>query len=161
MRSFRDGDTIDVEPWRAAAFPVVRDLVVDRSAFDRIIQSGGYVSVPTGAAPEATPPPCPRPSPTRPSSTPSASARGVRGRLPQRLGDALHLAKINHLGVLPQGAPSARPGSWTWSPDGRRGLRRLHPDRRMRHRLPQGIPLMSITAMNKEWLRANRKVARG
>ena len=51
MRSFTDGDTITIEPWRAEAFPVVRDLVVDRSAFDRIIQSGGYISVNTGAAP--------------------------------------------------------------------------------------------------------------
>ena len=53
MRRFKDGDTIVIEPWRAAAFPVVKDLVVDRSAFDRIIQAGGYVSVNTGQAPEA------------------------------------------------------------------------------------------------------------
>src|ERR1044071_7804609 len=53
MRSFSDGDTITVEPWRAAAFPVIKDLVVDRSAFDRIIQQGGYISVNTGAAPAA------------------------------------------------------------------------------------------------------------
>lgn len=53
MRSFKDGDTIVIEPWRASAFPVVRDLVVDRSAFDRIIDAGGYVSVNTGNAPDA------------------------------------------------------------------------------------------------------------
>lgn len=53
MRRFHDGDTIMIEPWRAKAFPIIRDLVVDRSAFDRIIQSGGYVSVNTGNAPEA------------------------------------------------------------------------------------------------------------
>ncbi len=53
MREFRDGDEIVVEPWRADAFPVIKDLVVDRSAFDRIIQAGGYISVGTGAAPEA------------------------------------------------------------------------------------------------------------
>ncbi|MFZ9889889.1 MAG: succinate dehydrogenase/fumarate reductase iron-sulfur subunit, partial [Myxococcota bacterium] len=53
MRRFQDGDTIVIEPWRARAFPVVRDLVVDRSAFDRIIAAGGYVSVNTGAAPDA------------------------------------------------------------------------------------------------------------
>src|SRR5882724_11224017 len=52
MRSFKDGDEITIEPWRAAAFPVVRDLIVDRSAFDRVIQAGGYVSVRAGAAPE-------------------------------------------------------------------------------------------------------------
>src|SRR3546814_15304496 len=53
MRSFKDGDTITVEPWRADPFPVLKDLVVDRSAFDRIIASGGYISVNTGSAPEA------------------------------------------------------------------------------------------------------------
>ena len=53
MRKFKDGDTITIEPWRARAFPVLRDLAVDRSAFDRIIQSGGFVSVNTGSAPEA------------------------------------------------------------------------------------------------------------
>src|SRR6202012_496775 len=53
MRHFKDGDVIDVEPWRAAAFPVIKDLVVDRSAFDRIIQAGGYISVNTGNAVDA------------------------------------------------------------------------------------------------------------
>ena len=53
MRSFSDGETITIEPWRSTAFPVLKDLVVDRSAFDRIIQQGGYISVNTGAAPEA------------------------------------------------------------------------------------------------------------
>src|SRR3712207_2149612 len=60
MRSFKDGDTIDVEPWRATAFPVIKDLAVDRRAFDRIIQAGGYISVPTGTAPEAHPVPAPQ-----------------------------------------------------------------------------------------------------
>tara|TARA_Y100000758_G_C15989072_1_gene399814 strand:- start:527 stop:1000 length:474 start_codon:yes stop_codon:yes gene_type:complete len=53
MRSFKDGDTLVVEPWRAKSFPVIKDLVVDRTAFDRIIESGGYVSVKTGGAPDA------------------------------------------------------------------------------------------------------------
>src|SRR6201993_2832777 len=53
MRFFKDGDSITLEPWRARAFPVVRDLIVDRSAFDRIIQAGGYISAPTGGAPDA------------------------------------------------------------------------------------------------------------
>ena len=52
MRHFKNGDTITIEPWRAKAFPVIKDLVVDRSSFDRIIQSGGYVSVNTGSAPD-------------------------------------------------------------------------------------------------------------
>ncbi len=60
MRSFNDGDTITIEPWRSDAFPVVRDLIVDRSAFDRIIQSGGFISANTGSAPEANSVPAPR-----------------------------------------------------------------------------------------------------
>ncbi|MEK7833376.1 MAG: succinate dehydrogenase/fumarate reductase iron-sulfur subunit, partial [Acidobacteriota bacterium] len=60
MRSFKDGDTITIEPWRAAPFPVIKDLVVDRSSFDRIIQSGGYVSVSTGGAPDGNAIPIPK-----------------------------------------------------------------------------------------------------
>src|SRR5690606_22550084 len=61
MRSFRDGQTITIEPWRAKAFPVIRDLVVDRSALDRIIAAGGYISVSTGSAPDANSIPIPKP----------------------------------------------------------------------------------------------------
>lgn len=83
MRSFSDGDTIDVEPWRASAFPVIKDLVVDRSALDRIIQAGGYIRAPTGSAWRRTPRRCPSPTPTSPSSTPSASGAGrVSPRVP-------------------------------------------------------------------------------
>src|SRR6266498_833322 len=60
MRHFRDGDTIYIEPWRAQAFPVLKDLIVDRNAFDRIIQAGGYISVATGTAPEANTLPVPK-----------------------------------------------------------------------------------------------------
>ena len=60
MRSFSDGETITIEPWRAKAFPVVKDLVVNRSAFDRIIQAGGYVSVNTGGVPDANEIPIPK-----------------------------------------------------------------------------------------------------
>ena len=62
MRTFRTGDTIVVEPWRAAAFPLIKDLVVNRSAFDRIVESGGYISVNTGSAPEANALPVPKPA---------------------------------------------------------------------------------------------------
>src|SRR4051794_30887846 len=64
MRHFRDGDTIYIEPWRAQAFPIIKDLVVDRSAFDRIVQAGGYISVATGTAPEANSTPVPKRMPT-------------------------------------------------------------------------------------------------
>src|SRR5438128_5509104 len=62
MRHFKDGDVLWLEPWRARAFPVLRDLVVDRAAFDRIIAAGGYISVPTGSAPEGNTIPVPKPA---------------------------------------------------------------------------------------------------
>ncbi|HUO85359.1 MAG TPA: succinate dehydrogenase/fumarate reductase iron-sulfur subunit, partial [Thermoanaerobaculia bacterium] len=65
MRHFKDGDVIRIEPWRARAFPVLRDLVVDRGSFDRIVQAGGYVSVSTGSAPEANLTPVPKPTQER------------------------------------------------------------------------------------------------
>lgn len=74
MRAFRDGDVIDVEPWRAKAFPVLKDLVVDRSAFDRVIQAGGYITAPTGAAPDAHSTPVAQPVATPRSKTRPASA---------------------------------------------------------------------------------------
>jgi len=60
MRTFKDGDTLLIEPWRAKAFPIIKDLIVDRSAFDRIVQAGGYISVSTGAAPDANGIPVPK-----------------------------------------------------------------------------------------------------
>jgi len=65
LRHFRDGETITVEPWRSTAFPVLKDLVVDRSALDRIIAAGGYISAPTGSAPEAAAIPVPKPNADR------------------------------------------------------------------------------------------------
>ena len=87
MRRFKDGETITVEPWRAAAFPVVKDLVVDRSAFDRVIAAGGYVSVNCGGAPMATRFSSRRPSPTSRWIPPPASAAArasPRARTPRR-----------------------------------------------------------------------------
>jgi succinate dehydrogenase/fumarate reductase-like Fe-S protein len=83
MRSFRDGDVIDVEPWRAKPFPVLKDLVVDRSALDRIIQAGGYISAPTGARRMPTPRWSPRPLPTA-HSTPLYASDAVPAWPPAR-----------------------------------------------------------------------------
>ncbi|GAA3073197.1 hypothetical protein GCM10020254_16280 [Streptomyces goshikiensis] len=142
MRSFADGDTIDVEPWRASAFPVVKDLVVDRSAFDRIIQAGGYITAPTGAAPEAHATPVPKPAADHAFEHAECIGCGACvAACPNGSAMLFTSAKINHLNVLPQGLARARiPGPRHGGHDGRRGLRRLHPDRRMRHGLPQGHP---------------------
>ncbi|CAM5345203.1 succinate dehydrogenase [Streptomyces badius] len=140
MRSFADGDTIDIEPWRASAFPVIKDLVVDRSSFDRIIQSGGYISAPTGTAPDAHATPVPKPDAELAFENAECIGCGACvAACPNGSAMLFTAAKVNHLNVLPQGAPereNPRPGHG--GPDGRGGLRRLHSDRRMRHGLPQG-----------------------
>ena len=106
MRSFKDGDDIVVEPWRAAAFPVIRDLVVNRSALDRIIASGGYVSVNTGSAPDGNAIPVPKTAAD--TSMDAAACIGCGACVaacPNGSASLFTAAKISHLGVLPQGQP--------------------------------------------------------
>ncbi len=106
MRSFADGDTITVEPWRADAFPIVRDLVVDRSAFDRIIQAGGFVSVNTGAAPEAHTHFVPKPKADRAFEAAKCIGCGACVAACPNASAMLFLgAKVTHLGEMPQGQP--------------------------------------------------------
>ncbi|MGE9807777.1 MULTISPECIES: succinate dehydrogenase/fumarate reductase iron-sulfur subunit [unclassified Janibacter] len=104
MRSFKDGDTITVEPWRADAFPVIKDLVVDRGAFDRIIQAGGYISVNTGAAPDAHAAPVPKVKADRAFDTATCIGCGACvAACPNASGMLFLGAKVTHLGELPQG----------------------------------------------------------
>jgi succinate dehydrogenase / fumarate reductase iron-sulfur subunit len=106
MRSFKDGDTITVEPWRAKAFPVVRDLVVDRGAFDRIIQAGGYISAPTGTAPDAHANPIPKPDADRAFDAATCIGCGACvAACPNASSMLFTAAKVTHLGMLPQGQP--------------------------------------------------------
>lgn len=106
MRHFRDGDTIDVEPWRAAAFPVVKDLVVDRSAFDRIIGAGGYITAPTGSAPEAHATPVPKPvADTAFEHAECIGCGACVAACPNGSGMLFTAAKVTHLGLMPQGQP--------------------------------------------------------
>ena len=106
MRSFSDGDTIDVEPWRAKAFPVIKDLYVDRSAFDRIIQAGGYISAPTGTAPDAHATPVPKADADRAFSSATCIQCGACvAACPNASAMLFTGAKVVHLGSLPQGQP--------------------------------------------------------
>ncbi|GGD23942.1 succinate dehydrogenase/fumarate reductase iron-sulfur subunit [Nocardioides daphniae] len=106
MRSFKDGDTITIEPWRADPFPVIKDLVVDRSAFDRIIQSGGFISANTGSAPEANSVPAPRDKAMRAFNVATCIGCGACVAACPNGSASLFLgAKITHLGELPQGQP--------------------------------------------------------
>jgi succinate dehydrogenase / fumarate reductase, iron-sulfur subunit len=104
MRSFTDGETITIEPWRAQAFPPVRDLIVDRSAFDRVIQAGGYISVNTGAAPEANNLQVRKEKADRAFDTATCIGCGACvAACPNASGMLFLGAKITHLGELPQG----------------------------------------------------------
>jgi succinate dehydrogenase / fumarate reductase iron-sulfur subunit len=106
MRHFNDGDEIRIEPWRSRAFPVIKDLVVDRSAFDKIIQAGGFISVNTGSAPDANLTPVPKPIADR--SMDAAECIGCGACVAQCPNGAAQLftsAKVSHLGLLPQGQP--------------------------------------------------------
>jgi len=106
MRKFSDGDSITIEPWRATAIPVIRDLVVDRSPLDRIVEAGGYVSVNTGAAPDANAIPVPKAAAE--ASMDAASCIGCAACIaacPNSAGNLFTAAKINHLSLLPQGQP--------------------------------------------------------
>jgi succinate dehydrogenase / fumarate reductase iron-sulfur subunit len=106
MRHFNDGDEVIVEPWRSRALPVFKDLIVDRSPLDRIIQAGGYISINTGSAPEANMIPIPKPVQER--SMDAAECIQCGACVAQCPNGAAHLftsAKVAHLGLLPQGQP--------------------------------------------------------
>ncbi len=106
MRTFSDGDVIDIEPWRAGAFPVVKDLVVDRGALDRIIAAGGYISAPTGSAPEANNLPVPKENADHAFEAATCIGCGACvAACPNGSAMLFTAAKITHLGLLPQGQP--------------------------------------------------------
>jgi succinate dehydrogenase / fumarate reductase, iron-sulfur subunit len=106
MRKFDDGATIVVEPWRAAAFPILRDLIVDRSALDRIVEAGGFISAPTGSAPEANLTLVPKEAAD--AAMDAAACIGCAACVaacPNGAAQLFTAAKVAHLGLLPQGQP--------------------------------------------------------
>lgn len=106
MRSFKDGDTITIEPFRAGSFPVIKDLVVDRSAFDRIIQAGGYISVNTGGVPDGNAIPISKEISSEAMDAASCIACGACVAACKNASAMLFVAaKVAHLGRLPQGHP--------------------------------------------------------
>jgi succinate dehydrogenase / fumarate reductase iron-sulfur subunit len=106
MRHYRDGADIWIEPWRATAFPVIKDLAVDRSALDRVIQAGGYISARTGSAPEANMIPVPKDNAEIAMDAAACIGCGACvAACPNASGMLFTAAKVGHLGVLPQGQP--------------------------------------------------------
>ncbi|SEA13979.1 succinate dehydrogenase / fumarate reductase iron-sulfur subunit [Bowdeniella nasicola] len=106
MRTFKDGDTITIEPWRSKAFPIIKDLVVDRRALDRIIAAGGYISVNTGAAPDAHSQLVPKQDADRAFEAAACIGCGACvAACPNASAMFFTAAKVTHLGMLPQGQP--------------------------------------------------------
>ena len=106
MRKFSDGDTIVVEPWRAAAFPIIKDLMCDRSTFDRIVETGGYITAPTGGAPDANITPVPKV--VADAAMDAAACIGCGACVaacPNGAANLFTAAKLAHLNLLPQGQP--------------------------------------------------------
>ena len=152
MRSFKDGDEIVIEPWRADPFPVIKDLVVDRSAFDRIIQAGGFISANTGSAPDAHATPVPKDDADRAFMAAECIGCGACvAACPNGSGSLFMGAKITHLGELPQGQPErdARVIAMTQEHDhlGFGGCTNLGECTRA---CPKGIPLNVISQMNAD-----------
>jgi succinate dehydrogenase / fumarate reductase iron-sulfur subunit len=159
MRHFKDGDTLVIEPWRALAFPLIKDLVVDRGAFDHIIEAGGYISVSTGHAPDGNTLLVGKETSDRAMDAASCIACGACVAACPNASAALFTgAKIAHLGTLPQGAPE-------------RDRRAVNMVSQMNAEAfgnctsigectgvcPKEIPLQVIAEMNRDYLRASWK----
>lgn len=158
MRSFKDGDTIYIEPWRAAAFPVVKDLAVDRSAFDRIIQTGGYVSVNTsGNTQDANAIPVPKENADKAFDAATCIGCGACVAACTNSSAMLFVsAKVSQLALLPQGDPERelRVLRMVDQMD-KEGFGNCSNTGACEVECPKGISLENIARMNREFLRAS------
>lgn len=157
MRFYKDGDELWLEPWRASAFPVLKDLVVDRSAFDRIIQAGGFISVNTGSPPEANSTPVPKGNADRAFDAAACIGCGACvAACPNAAAMLFTSAKINHLGLLPHGEPERfeRASGMVGQMD-KEGFGHCTWHGECAEACPKGIPLTSIARMNADFTTAN------
>ena len=159
MFHFESEDTITVEPWRANSFPIVKDLVVDRSAFDRIIQSGGYISVNTGSAPDGNAIPISRSDATEAFDSAACIGCGACVAVCKNSSASLFVsAKISQLSFLPQGAPekNERVISMVNKMD-EEGFGHCSNTGACEAQCPKGISINNIKHMNSEYLKAKLK----
>jgi succinate dehydrogenase / fumarate reductase, iron-sulfur subunit len=157
MREFKDGDTIYIEPWRAKSFPVLKDLVVDRNAFDRIIRAGGYVAVSTGSAPDGNAILIPKQNAELSMDAAVCIGCGACvAACPNGSAMLFTAAKVSHLALLPQGQPERK----------RRVVRMVDAmdaegfgsctnHRECEAVCPKEISIQFISRMNREYLMAN------
>jgi len=157
MRAFNDGDEITVEPWRASAFPVVRDLIVDRGALDRIIAAGGFISAPTGSAPDANSIPVPKENADLAMDAAACIGCGACVAVcPNASAMLFTAAKITHLAEMPQGQPErlSRVLAMVEQMDAE-GFGSCTNHGECESACPKGIRLSTIARMNGDYLRAN------
>jgi succinate dehydrogenase / fumarate reductase iron-sulfur subunit len=156
MRSFRDGDTVVIEPWRAKAFPVVKDLVVDRSAFDRIIEAGGYVSINAGGAADANSILIPKDVLERAMDAAACIGCGACVAACKNASAALFTsAKIAQLGQLPQGQPEQlRRAVRMVEQADTEGFGSCSNEGECEAVCPKQIPITNIARMNRDYVKA-------
>ncbi len=158
LREFEDGAELWLEPWRSAAFPVVRDLVVDRSAFDRIIQAGGYVSINTGSAQDANATPVPKPNADRAFEAAACIGCGACvAQCPNGAAQLFTSAKVSHLALLPQGQPERLLRVETMvARMEQEGFGTCSNFRECEAVCPKGVSIDFIAWMNRDWSKARR-----
>lgn len=156
MRHFSDGETITIEPWRASAFPVIKDLVVNRSAFDKIIAAGGYISVNTGNAPDANALPVEKAKADEAFDAAACIGCGACVATCKNASGMLFLsAKVSHLALLPQGEPERRERVMRMiDAHDESGLGSCTNTGACEAECPKEISISHIARLNREYLRA-------
>lgn len=156
MRSFKNGDTIYVEPWRAKAFPIIKDLMVDRSAFDRVLHAGGFVSINTGSAPDANEIPIPKPIAEEAMNAAECIGCGACVATCKNASAMLFVsAKVAHLALLPQGQPESmiRVQKMVKTMEDE-GFGNCTNTGACESECPKGIKILNISRMNREYIKS-------